>query len=174
MKRFLLVGSAIIATMAACSLAGVFESCAQEQATGLWQQIQGNWSLVSIVTVEGGKKIDVYGTNPKGSMMITPDGRFSIIIVRRDLPKIAAKNKLKGTNEENRAIVQGAYAIFGKWSVLDEKEHTVSLTIEGSMYPNFDGEVQKRVMTVTGDEMKVTIAKSSMGTKNYLLWKRLK
>jgi hypothetical protein len=50
----------------------------------------------------------------------------------------------------------------------------VSLNIEGSTYPNWDGEDQKRVMAVVGDEMKLTNPTAGVGGTNYLVWKRVK
>ncbi len=172
-SRHLFLGALVIFTMAIWSLSSISQSFAQQKSEGIWQQIQGNWSLVSVVNEVEGKKTDAYGPNPKGSMMITSEGRFSIITLRSDLPKFAANNKYKGTNEENKAVVQGAYAIYGTCSVLDEKEHMISLSIEGSMYPNIDGEVQKRIMNVTGDVLKMINPYATIGGTNYLIWKRI-
>jgi hypothetical protein len=81
---------------------------AKEKGGTLKKQIQGSWTLLSIYNELDGKKTDVFGSNPKGSMILTPDGRFSIIIVKADLPKFASKNRVKGTTEENQAVVQGS------------------------------------------------------------------
>ena len=107
-------------------------------------------------------------------MILTPDGRFSVILMRSSLPKFASNNRMKGTAEENQAIVQGSLAFYGSYAVASEKEHTVNLRIEGSTFPNRDREDQKRVMTVKGDEMKVTNPTASVGGAAYLIWKRAK
>jgi hypothetical protein len=145
-----------------------------ENGGTLKKQVQGNWMLVSIYNEVDGKKIDVFGTNPRGSMILTPDGRFSIIIMRASLPKFASNNRIKGTTEEYQAIVQGSVAYFGSYKVANEQNKTVSLKIEGCTFPNWDGEDQARVMEVTGDEMKLTNPTAAVGGKNYLIWKKIK
>lgn len=139
----------------------------------LAQQIQGSWILVSIYNVDkDGKKVDMYGQNPRGSMTLSPDGLFSIIIMRANLPKFASNNRMKGSADENQAIVHGSSALFGRYSVASEKDKIVNLHIEGSTFPNWDGEVQKRVMTVMGNELTVTIPTAMVGGSSYVIWKR--
>lgn len=146
---------------------------AQQKSSALAQQIQGSWILVSIYNVEkDGKKVDMYGQNPRGSMTLSPDGRFSIIIMRANLPKFASNNRIKGSADENQAIVQGSSALFGRYSVASEKDKIVNLHIEGSTFPNWDGEVQKRIMTVIRDELTVTIPTAMVGGSSYVIWKR--
>jgi hypothetical protein len=123
---------------------------------------------------QDGKKIDAFGPNPRGSLILTPDGRFSIIIMRTNLPKFASNNRLKGTPNDNQAIVHGSFAFFGSYELVSEKEQMVSLQIEGSTFPNWDGENQKRIMIATGDELKVTSLTSPIGGTNYFIWKRAK
>jgi hypothetical protein len=140
----------------------------------LAQQIQGSWILVSIYNEQDGKKIDLYGPNPRGSIILTPDGRFIYIIMRASLPKFAANNRMKGTAEENQAVIQGSHATFGKYTVASNKEQTVNVHIEGSTFPNWDGQDQKRVMIVSGDELKITNPNATTGGTNYMVWKRAK
>jgi hypothetical protein len=98
-----------------------------------------------------------------------------MIIMRATLPKFASNSRVKETAEENQAVVQGSIAYFGKYAVVDEKDQTVNLTMEGSTFPNWDGEVQKRIMTVTGDELKLINPTPSIGGgTNYVVWKRIK
>ena len=87
------------------------------------------------------------------------------------LPSIAANNRLKGTAEEYQAIVKGSIAYFGRYTV-DEKEQSVTQTMTGSTFPNWDGQSQKRFYKVVGDEMRVTNPTSSVGGTNYLVFKR--
>ena len=145
---------------------------AQEKGGPLASQIQGSWALVSMQNELDGKRTDVFGPNPKGSLILTPDGRFSIILMSATLPKFAANNRKKGTAEENQAVVQGSVAFFGSYSVAIEKENTVQLSIEGSTFPNWAGEVQKRIMVVKGDEMNFTTPAAAIGGTNYLVFKR--
>ena len=97
-----------------------------------------------------------------------------MILMRASLPKFAANNRMKGTAEENQAVVQGSHATFGTYTVASDKEQTVNLHIEGSTFPNWDGQDQKRVMTVSGDELKVTNPTPTFGGTNYVVYKRAK
>ena len=146
---------------------------AQEKGSG---SAQGNWILVELYNEEAGKKTEPFGPYPRGSMLLTPDGRFSMILMRAGLPKFAANVRTKGTVEENQAVVQGSVAAFGTYTVTGDKEQTLNLHMEGSTYPNWDGQDQKRPMTVTGDELRVINPNPSVGGsgKNTQVWKRAK
>jgi hypothetical protein len=147
---------------------------AKEKSKTLEKQIQGTWELVSIYVDKDGEKIDAFGANPRGSMILAQNGRFSIIIMKASLPKFAANNRIKGTAEENQAVIQGSVAYFGSYKIESEKEHMVSLHIEGGTFPNWDGEEQKRIMNVAGDEIKVTNPTAAIGGASDLVWKRIK
>ncbi len=107
-------------------------------------------------------------------MVLTPGGRFSMIMMRASLPKFASNNRMTGTAEENQAVVQGSQAMFGTYKVVDEKEHKVMLHYEGCTFPNWDGQDLPRIMTVSGDEMKHTNPAAAIGGTNYVIWKRVK
>ena len=42
-------------------------------------------------------KVPAFGENPRGSMILTADGRYSIIVARADMAKIAAGTRINGT-----------------------------------------------------------------------------
>jgi len=81
------------------------------------EQLVGSWILVSLTAGDGAKQTMPYGPNPKGTMMVDANGRFSITVVRSDLPRFASDNRMTGTPEENMAIVQGCIAYFGTYSM---------------------------------------------------------
>ncbi len=164
----------VVAVLSAGTLPGPSDVWAQEKAGTLAQQVQGNWTLVSLYVEQDGKKTEPFGSKPRGSMILTPDGRFSIILMRASLPKFASNNRMQGTAEENQAIVQGSLAHYGSYAVASEKEHTVNLRNEGSTFPNWDGQDQKRVWTVKGDELSVINPTATTGGVAYIIWKRAK
>jgi Lipocalin-like domain len=164
----------VVAVFSGGMLSGAAAVRAQEKGGTLAQQIQGSWTLVSIYNEQDGKRTDTYGPNPRGFHILTPDGHFSTIIMRASLPKFAANNRMKGTAEENQAVVQGSIAFFGSYAVASEKEHLVIERVEGCTFPNWDGTDQKRVMTVKGDELKVTVPTADIGGTIYSVWKRAK
>lgn len=163
----------VFAVLVVGSWSGASEVYAQEKGAGL---AQGSWILVELYNETDGKKTEPFGPNPRGSMLLTPDGRFSMILMRASLPKFASNVRTKGTVEENQEVVQGSVAAFGKYTITGDKEQILNLHMEGSTFPNWDGQHQKRPFTVKGDELKVTNPAPSIGGggTNYQVWKRAK
>src|SRR5271157_5534103 len=132
------------------ALCGAVDVWAQEGSFA--KQILGSWMCVSVINEQDGKRIDAFGPNPKGLLILTPDGRVSLFQMRASLPKFASNNRSKGTPEEYQAIMQGFIALYGSYTVVSEKENTIRLHIEGSNFPNWDGQDQMRTLTIVGDE----------------------
>jgi hypothetical protein len=164
----------VVAVLSGGILSGALDVRAQEKAVTLAQQVQGSWTLVALYVEQDGKKIEPFGSKPRGSMILSPNGRFSVILIREGLPKFASNNRVKGTAEENQAVVQGSLAYYGRYEVVSEKEHTGNMRVEGSTFPNWDGEDQKRVWTVKGDELSVSNPSASIGGVAFIIWKRVK
>jgi hypothetical protein len=165
----------VVAVLSGATLFGSSNVWAQEKGSTFAEQIQGTWVLVSIYNEQDGKKVDVFGPNPRGLMILTPDGHFEEIMMRASLPKFASGNRTKGTVEENQAVVQGSFVSFGTYTVASDKEQTVIKHIEGGTFPNFDGQDQKRFCAVIGDELRVTNPTPTTGSgTNFLVWKRAK
>src|SRR5262249_30117012 len=105
------------------------------------ERLVGSWTLISLTAGEGTSQTLPYGPNPKGTMMVDANGRFSITVVRSDVSKVASNNRMTATPDENRAIVQGSIAYFGTYSI-DEATHVITVNVEGSTFPNFNGGTQ--------------------------------
>jgi hypothetical protein len=131
-------------------------------AQTLRQQVVGTWLAVSQYVDQDGKKVEPFGSNLKGMAVYDANGRFIQMLQRSTLPKFGSNNRMTGTAEENKAIVQGSIAYFGRYSV-DEKEGKINLHYDGSTYPNWDGEDQTRLITISGDEMKIVSPHSAVG-----------
>jgi Lipocalin-like domain len=105
--------------------------------------------------------------------MLDANGRFSLLIFGSARPKFASNNRLQGTPDEHKAVVQGGIAYFGRYSV-NEADHTLNFHIERGTFPNWDRTDQKRSVSVNGDELKYTNTAASAGGKAELVWKRAK
>ena len=146
----------------------------QEAAAQTAKDIAGTYTLVASTLDEGGKKSDLYGPNPKGMLILANDGRYTIVLLRSDLPKFASNNRTTGTADENKAVVAGTLAHYGTYRVEDGGKSLV-LRTEGSTFPNWNGVEQKRALTVTGDELRYTTPMASTGTGSAeTVWKRAK
>jgi hypothetical protein len=129
------------------------------------RSVAGTYTLVSN---------PLFGENARGQMILGQDGHYSIIFARAALPKIAAGTRLKGTTEENRAIVEGSVAHYGRYTV-DAKAGAMTFNVEVSTFPNNDGSTSRRVFKVSGDQLTYTEkAPSSGGGPVDVVWKRVR
>src|SRR5205814_3491206 len=141
---------------------------------GLKQKIAGTWSLESDVIDQDGGKVEPFGKSPKGAMIIAPNGTFSLVITRAEVAKFASNNRATGTDAENKAATQGGIAYFGSYTV-DDATNTVNLHLDGSTFPNWEGNDQKRIVEVSADELRWKNPTTSPGTGVATLpWKRVK
>jgi hypothetical protein len=138
------------------------------------KELVGMWTLVSVTLEQDGKEIDMYGANPQGQAIFAPNGRFSIMFIRPDVPKFASANREAGTSEENKAAVNGSIAYFGTYSV-SETDKVILYHLEGSTFPNWRGVDQKRLFKLSGDELTLTNPNPSTGSgTGYSVWRRVK
>jgi hypothetical protein len=162
-----------LATMTALGIASMTSGTVGQSAKSDKERFIGTWTLVSLTAGEGANQTLPYGPNPKGTMMIDANGRFSIMVMRSDLPKFAANNRMSGTPEENKAVVQGSIAYFGTYSI-DEATHVLTVNLEGSTYPNFVGGTQTRILSFDGDEVTYFNPTPSMGGSAKVTYRRAK
>jgi hypothetical protein len=150
------------------------DACAQQKAPKRGNPLIGTWVLVSLTNEQDGKTTEPLGPNPKGLFIFDRSGRYAFQIFVADLPKFASNSRDKGTPEENRAIVVGSLAHFGTYSV-NEKEGSFSVRPEASTFPNWVGIDQKRLFSISKDELKMTNPRSSRGVGvNTLILKRVR
>jgi hypothetical protein len=138
------------------------------------KDLVGTRTLVSITVEYDGKKADFFGANPQGQLTFEPNGRFSVIILRSDIPKFVTNSRDAGSSEENKAVVQGSIAYFGTYSA-SEAGNVVKYHIDGSTYPNWKGTDQERLFKLSGDELTLINFTTSIGAGNACsVWKAAK
>lgn len=139
------------------------------QEKTLKEQLVGTWTYVSVDTVNpDGSRVPMYGPNPQGLASFDGNGRYILLTARSGQPRFASNNRMEGTPEEYKAVVQGSIAHFGRYTV-NETDKTITFHIETSTFPNWNGAEQKRPFTLTGDELKWTTAGSSGGMAEVVL-----
>ena len=111
-------GRGRIAAFALCIVSTLLANAAQAQ--GLKEQVVGAWSPASQYVEQDGKRLEPFGHDPKGIVIYQADGHFVLYLQKATLAPFASNNRLTGTAEENKAIVQGSIAYFGRYSI-DEK-----------------------------------------------------
>ncbi len=147
---------------------------AQPTAAQLRRQVVGMWELVSVVLEQDGKKVETFGENPKGLISYDANGNYVYAMARSDLPKLASNNRLAPTQDNAKAIAIGTLAAYGKWS-FNDADGDMTMTITSSTFPNVNGTVQKRLITVSGDALRVTNPTPPAGGGTaYVVWKRVR
>src|SRR3982750_4921159 len=164
MKRFL-------ATLAVgCLLSGT----AFGQQKSAKDAIVGAWSLVSVTSeMDDGKKGEPFGPSPKGVIIFSNDGHFSLFQSRAEIPKIAANDRAKATPEEAQAIVASSIAYYGTYAI-DEATKVMTVNLATSTFANVAAVPnQKRVITaLTADELKFDNPRTPSGVTLRTAWKR--
>jgi hypothetical protein len=146
------------------------EAMGQQKAAK--DQIVGAWTYVAVDTVRSdGSRTPMYGPEPHGLVIFDSDGHYALVNARGDLPKFGSKDRLKGTPEEESAIVHGSIAHFGTYEV-NEADHTITFRIDTSTFPNWNGVVQKRPFVLAGDNLKWTTPNASGGGTGEVVLKR--
>jgi hypothetical protein len=155
--------------------AAMVSSSAVSQQKSLKDQLVGTWTLASWEqTYPDGRKDQAFGSNPKGIHTFSADGRFVVVFLRPDLPKIASNDRVKPTPEEAMAVAKGAIAYYGTYTV-SEADKSVTLNIEGTSYSNQMGLPAKRVITsISADDLSYENPRSTSGGQIRVGLKRAK
>ena len=158
-----LVASAVLAaTLAAPGIA---------LGQSLKDQIVGGWRTVSIYNEEGGVKRNLYGDKPVGLTVFDRSGYIIQYLSKPDVPKFAANNRLKGTDQEYRAVVQSIISGFGTYTVDGD---TVTIKWVASSYPNRAGTTEKRTYKIARDQMTAVNPTAASGGTSYQTFVRAK
>jgi hypothetical protein len=137
------------------------------------EQIVGAWTLVSVGSeMDDGQKGEPFGPSPKGIIIFSNDGHFSLFQSRAELPKIAANDRAKATAEEAQSIVASSIAYYGTYSI-DEGTKVMIVNLAASTYANVAAiPNQKRTITLlTSDELKFDNPKTPNGMTLRTAWK---
>ena len=140
-------------------------------AQSLKEQIVGTWRLVSIYNEENGVKKYNYGEKPVGLIMFDRSGNVIQFLSKPGIPKFAVSNRLKGTDAENRAALEGMIAGIGSFTVEGD---TATISWVASSYPNRVGTQEKRIYKITGDDLVSTNPAASSGGISYSSYTRAK
>jgi hypothetical protein len=133
----------------------------------------GTWNLASAVVMrQDGSKVEPFGPNPKGLCVFDSNGRFIYAFMRAEIPRFGSNNRMEGTSEEYKTVVQGSIAAFGTYSVVDK---VIILKYESSTFPNWTGtEAGQPIVLLTEDELKWRVGAASGGGSAEVTWKRAK
>jgi hypothetical protein len=149
-------------------------SAAFAQQKSAKEQIVGAWTLVAVTSeMDDGQKGEPFGASPKGVIIFSNDGHFSLFQSGAEIPKIAANDRAKATPEEARSIVASSIAYYGTYSI-DESTKVMVVNLAASTYANVAAiPDQKRTITsLTADELKFDNPRTPNGMTLRTAWKR--
>lgn len=146
-------------------------------AKGLREQLIGAWMLVSYEEkpVDGSPTNFPMGEKPQGIIMYTPDGYMSAQLSRPDRKPFASGDWFKGSDDDYEQEASTYIAYTGEFHV-DEEAHRLTHSMFVSLFPNWIGQTQPRVVKIEGEYLFLHTASpiQSGGKKvnSYLKWKR--
>ncbi len=128
-----------------------------EQATNQKSgSIVGTWKLVSLEIQRENREVTyLFGKNAQGSLIYTKSGRFSAQVMRPDRPRIASDDQPKGTPDEVKANYEGFVSYYGTYQ-FNRKEGLIIHHVEGSLFPNWEGQRLKRFVELSGNRLRLT------------------
>jgi hypothetical protein len=147
-------------------------------AQALRERLIGAWKLESYVEkpVDGSAPFYPMGEKPEGIIMYTPDGYMSAQIMHPGRPKFASGDWFRGTETEIKEEALGYIAYCGPFHT-DEEKQTLTHSMFVSLFPNWLGQTQPRVVKIEGDMLHLSTAtpikSGGKETNSYLSWKRV-
>ena len=97
----------------------------------------GTWTPVSV---------DAYGPNPKGSLIFDANGRYSLQLMKPNLPKYQSNNRTQGSPAEYKITVEGILSHFGTYSVSGTD---LIYHIEASSFPNWAAPIRSEPISLS-------------------------
>jgi hypothetical protein len=139
--------------------------------------IVGSWRLLSAVQhFDDGSRVAEFGPNACGYLSYTAEGTVSAVLGASDRPLVAARDPQDATPEEYASSARTFVAYAGAYS-LDEETGEVEHHIQISLYPNWQGHSQLRVLQLDGDTVNIVasprVAADGRTFHSELRWRRV-
>ncbi len=108
----------------------------------------GNWKLMSWQVISGDQAKDLFGTKPKGYMILTREGRAMTVTT--------AETRPTGESEQDRAALhKSMLAYTGKYRIEGNESIT---TVDASWNEHWNGTQQRRRFRLDGDTLSIESA----------------
>ena len=128
-------------------------------AEGLRDRLLGAWKLVSYqeIPVDGSDPFEPFGHDPQGIILYTADGYMSAQLSKPDRPEFASGDWFGGTPGEYQMEASSYIAYSGPFHV-DEANQALTHSMFVSLFPNWTGKSQPRVVAIDGDVLRLGTA----------------
>ena len=135
--------------------------------------VVGTWTLESWEVVDANSAVDYpFGRTPVGYLMYDPAGYMAVAFMSASRRPFGAADILGGTPEEKSAAIGTYISYCGRYEVKGDR---VFHHIEASLFPNWTGVTQERIVNLTGDTLRIStpplLIKGKVQTA-HLVWKR--
>lgn len=137
--------------------------------------LTGIWSLESCeLETSGGEISYPFGIAPVGYIMYSHDGFMSVVIMSAGRQRFAANDILGGTSQEKIAAIDTYLSYSGRYETTQER---VLHRIEVSLFPNWVGTTQERIVALHGDSLQLSTDPQVINGRPQtarLVWKRFR
>jgi hypothetical protein len=135
----------------------------------------GIWSLESFELQSSSGEISYpYGKAPVGYIMYNNDGFMSVAIMSAGRQRFAANDIFGGTSEEKIAAIDTYLSYSGRYEITQQR---VLHQIEVSLFPNWVGTTQERIVALRGDSLQLSTDTQVINGQPQtarLIWKRVR
>ncbi|WP_037461055.1 lipocalin-like domain-containing protein [Skermanella stibiiresistens] len=155
--------------------AAIVLSIASPVAAQTLNKVVGTWQMTAATVEVNGTTSLPYGSEPQGKLVFTSDLHFVEFLHDPRIPRFKSNERGKGTDEENRAVMAGTLALYGRYTV-DARGDFSGNTVEGSSFPNWIGDVRttnELKMEVDGNRMIEKFQRPG-GAKVTIVWERVR
>jgi len=135
------------------------------------QGLHGAWGLVSVETRDEKGELVRRGERT-GYLIYSPDGYMSVSFMKEGRPVFKSGDIRGGSVEEKIAAVNGYVSYAGRYTI---QENTVVHHIEVSLFPNWVGVSQERVVSFEGSRLTLSTQLMLVGGRQlstHLVWER--
>lgn len=136
-------------------------------------KVIGTWRMTAATVEVSGTTSFPYGPEPQGKLVFTSDLHFVEFLHDPRIPRFKSNERGGGTDEENRAVMAGTLALYGRYTV-DADGNFSGNTVEGSSFPNWIGDIRttnELTMMVDGNRMTENFQRPG-GAKVMIIWER--
>jgi hypothetical protein len=136
-------------------------------------EIIGRWDIISWEQhYDDGRVIRPMGDQLEGFILYSSDGTMACFIARANRPRFPSGLQWDGTQAEKAHAYEGIMSYGGRFTLqANQVEHQVDV----SLFPNWVGGIQKRLVTLNADELSIS-ARLEVGTSEartaLLQWRR--
>lgn len=138
-----------------------------------YDDLVGAWKMIGAYRQHpDGTQSDDYGPAPRGMLIVTRDGEYSVQIYHTHREPFSSPDYRQAKPEEYKNAVLTTSTHFGKLE-LDTAKHRLVFRIAGAMNASWDNSVQERPFDLKGDVLSWRVPPRADGDIPISVWQRL-